>query len=223
MSKHILVVEDELDVAKSISNFLQNAGFGVSHLERGDEVEEFCSKNNVDLVLLDIMLPGLDGMAVCSRLRTKSDVPIFMLTACIEESQRLQGLELGADDYICKPFSAPELVARIQNFFRRFARVEPCRGLVLDKNENIARYDNNEIRLTKSEIELISVLQRHPNQAFTRNQILDNIYRDFRIVSDRTVDTHIKNVRKKLKDISPEHDFIQAVYGIGYRYVVQST
>lgn len=222
MSKHILIVEDEVEVAKSVGRFLQQAGFGVSHIERGDEVEAFCKLNQVDMILLDVMLPGLDGMQVCSQLRRSSDVPIFMLTACSEESQRLSGLELGADDYICKPFSAPELVMRVRNFFKRFDKIKPSKGLVIDKSENTVAYQDSLIRLTKSEIELVSVLQKHPNQAFSRDQILDSIYRDFRAVSDRTVDTHIKNVRKKLKDISPSHEFIQAVYGVGYRYVVDA-
>ena len=116
MSNHILVVEDEIDLADSLCNFLKHAGFTCTHLDNGGEVEDFCKANKVDLVVLDVMLPVLSGFEVCQKLRTDSDIPIFMLTACTDESQRLEGLELGADDYICKPFSAPELVLRIKNF-----------------------------------------------------------------------------------------------------------
>tara|TARA_Y100000034_G_C6834559_1_gene377037 strand:+ start:67 stop:747 length:681 start_codon:yes stop_codon:yes gene_type:complete len=219
MQEHILIVEDEVEVAKSVANFLNKSGYCVSHLESGDLVEPFMAENNVDLVLLDVMLPGMDGMQVCQMLRAQSDVPIFMLTACSEDSQKLKGLELGADDYICKPFSAPELILRIKNFLNRFAKERPSPGLLLNSNEYNVCYLGQKIELTRSECELIGMLQRSPNQAFTREQILDGIYQDYRIVSDRTVDTHIKNLRKKLKTVSPEHDFIQAVYGVGYRYV----
>jgi two-component system response regulator BaeR len=131
MQGHILIVEDEVEVA----NFLNKSGYWVSHFERGDLVEPFIAENNVDLVLLDIMLPGMDGMQVCQMLRAQSDVPIFMLTACSEDSQKLKGLELGADDYICKPFSAPELILRIKNFLNRFAKERPSPGLLLNSNE----------------------------------------------------------------------------------------
>lgn len=223
MQKHILIVEDEVEVANSVANFLNKSGFCVSHLERGDLVEDFMANNSVDLVLLDVMLPGLDGMQVCQQLRTKSDVPIFMLTACAEDSQKLKGLELGADDYICKPFSAPELMLRVKNFLNRFAKQQPSPGLLLNLKEYNACYKGQKIELTRSELELIAMLQKSPNQAFTREQILDGIYQDYRVVSDRTVDTHIKNLRKKLKSVSPEHDFIQAVYGVGYRYVANDS
>lgn len=135
MQKHILIVEDEVEVAKSVSNFLNKSGYQVSHLERGDLVEAFVEENEIDLVLLDVMLPGMDGMQVCQMLRTKSDLPIFMLTACTEDSQKLQGLELGADDYICKPFSAPELILRVKNFLNRFAKERPSPSLLLNPNE----------------------------------------------------------------------------------------
>ena len=219
MKEHILIVEDEIEVANSVCNFLSKFGYQVSHIERGDRVAKFLAKQAVDLILLDVMLPGLDGMEVCRQVRTYSDVPIFMLTACSEDSQKLEGLELGADDYICKPFSAPELVQRIKNFLNRFAKQKPSPQLKLNDQEFNANYLEHHISLTTSEFELIALLQKSPNRAFTRDQILNSIYKDYRIVSDRTVDSHIKNLRKKLKRVSPEHDFIQAVYGVGYRYV----
>ncbi len=222
MTRHILIVEDEVEVAKSVANFLNKSGYSVSHLERGDLVADFMANNSVDLVLLDVMLPGLDGMQVCQQLRSSSDVPIFMLTACAEDSQKLKGLELGADDYICKPFSAPELMLRVKNFLNRFAKEQPEPGLLLNPNEYNVSYQGQKVELTRSEFELIGMLQKSPNQAFTREQILNGIYQDYRIVSDRTVDTHIKNLRKKLKTISADHEFIQAVYGVGYRYVAKT-
>ena len=222
MQKHILIVEDEIEVANSVANFLNRSGYTVSHLEQGDLVADFVAKRPVDLVLLDVMLPGMDGMQVCQQLRASSDIPIFMLTACTEDAQRLQGLELGADDYICKPFSAPELVLRIKNFLNRFAQSHSIPQLVLNLNEYKVSYSGQTIELTRAEFELINMLQKSPNQAFSREQIIDGIYQDYRIVGDRTVDTHIKNLRKKLKTLSPEHEFIQAVYGVGYRYVAIS-
>lgn len=227
MKHHILIVEDDIDVANSVANFLKKSGFQVSHLERGEHVIDYFNQHSISLVLLDVMLPGMDGFAVCQQLRIISDVPIFMLTACSAESQRLQGLELGADDYISKPFSAPELVLKVKNFLKRFDQTsanftEVSHGLVANLNEYTARYDGQPIELTRAELELIALLQKSPNQAFTREQILNNIYNDYRDVSDRTVDTHIKNLRKKLKKVSPGHDFIQAVYGVGYRYVTQT-
>lgn len=221
MPKHILIVEDEVEVAKSIANFLVKSGYRVSHLERGDLVISFVAEQTVDLILLDVMLPGLDGMQVCQQLRTHSDVPIFMLTACSQDSQKLKGLELGADDYICKPFSAPELMLRISNFLKRFGAAQQPAGLLLHPNEYSVSYGGQSADLTRSEFELIGMLQKSPNQAFSREQILNGIYRDYRVVSDRTVDTHIKNLRKKLKAISAKHEFIQAVYGVGYRYVAK--
>lgn len=219
-NRHILIVEDELDVADSVKNFLHKAGFETSHLESGEPVIEFVNSTPVDLILLDIMLPGMSGLEVCKGLRSFSNIPIFMLTACAEESQRLEGLELGADDYISKPFSAPELVLRVTNFLKRFGGGEPTLGLSVNKDEFSASFNGEKIGLTKAELELIALLQKRPNQAFTREQILNSIYSDYRDVSDRTVDTHIKNLRKKLKAVSPEHEYIQAVYGVGYRYVL---
>lgn len=221
MSDHILVVEDELEVANSLCNFLKHSGFSVSHIDNGGEVEAFCKANKVDLVVLDVMLPVLTGFDVCQKLRANSDIPIFMLTACTDESQRLEGLELGADDYICKPFSAPELVLRIKNFLQRFHKAQVEDNINLKMDEFVVTYRGQRIELTKSEMELFHLLKKHPNKAFSRDRILDHIYQDYRVVSDRTVDTHIKNLRKKLKTISPEHDFVQAVYGVGYRFVAE--
>lgn len=221
MNSHILIVEDEFEVAKSLGNFLSKAGFDVSHVERGDQVLPWLEKESADLILLDIMLPGLNGMEVCQKLRATSDVPIFMLTACAEETQRLQGFELGADDYITKPFSAPEVVLRVKNFLKRFGQTTAKRSLELDQDLLSAFYDGKPVDFTRAEFELVSLLHNSPNQAFSREQILNAIYSDYRIVTDRTVDTHIKNVRKKLKSVSPQHEFIQAVYGVGYRFVLE--
>ena len=160
MKKHILIIEDEVEVANSIAKFLVKSGFEVSHLEQGELAVNFCQTHTVDLVLLDIMLPGIDGLAVCKQLRTISDIPIFMLTACTTENQRLQGLELGADDYISKPFSAPELVLRIQNFLKRFGDNAPQQELVININEYTASFDGKSLDLTKTELELITLFKK---------------------------------------------------------------
>ncbi len=219
MNKHILIVEDEKEVAHLVSKFLTKAGFTSTHLDKGDLVLPYVLEHNPNLVLLDIMLPESDGIAICHSIRKLSNVPIFMLTARVSEKERLLGLEIGADDYICKPFSAAELVLRIRNFLTRFDAEPKGRGLVLDFISLKVSYASKSIQLTPSEFELIRLLQQQPGIPFSRETIMNRIYKDYRVVSDRAVDSHVKNLRKKLKGIFPEHDFIQAQYGAGYRYV----
>ena len=195
--------------------------------------------NPPDLVLLDLMLPGRDGIDICREIRTFSSVPIIMMTARVEEIDRLLGLELGADDYICKPFSPREMVARVRAVLRRTladavkpqqkavaeAVLEkpadvspPPDGLWIDTVRHAAWLEGSPLELTPVEFRLLSVLAAMPGHVFSREDLLERLYEDHRVVNGRTVDTHVKNLRRKMGRILPDSDLIQSVYGMGYKY-----
>lgn len=220
MAERILIVEDERKLAALLGDYLAREGFDVALLHRGDEVEDWMRGNRADLVLLDLMLPGQSGLEVCKALRAASDVPIIMVTARVDEIDRLLGLELGADDYICKPFSPREVVARVKAVLRRSKRSEaPARdGLVLDEHGFRAEIGGRDLGLTVVEFELLKVLAAHPGRIYTRDQLMDAMYRDERVVSDRTVDSHVKKIRRKIAEVLPDREVIHSVYGLGYKY-----
>jgi two-component system response regulator BaeR len=167
------------------------------------------------------MLPGKNGIDICKEIRTFSPVPIIMVTARIEEIDRLLGLELGADDYICKPFSPREVVARVKAVLRRSTNQQPswmAPALYLDEERLLATLHGHELDLTVIEFKLLSFLAANPGRIYNRTKLMDYIYPDQRVVSDRTVDSHIKNLRKKISGVSPETELIQSVYGLGYKY-----
>ncbi|RZU98406.1 response regulator [Spiribacter vilamensis] len=220
MNRRILIVEDEERLASLLVDYLRNAGYEPHCLVDGSAVVEWVRKHQPQLVLLDLMLPGQDGLTVCRELRRFSDVPIVMITAKVEEIDRLLGLELGADDYICKPFSPREVVARVKAILRRAAGSEPPtagQGLVVNEAEYRAVLDGYELDLTPVELRLLAMLASWPGRVFSRAQLLDRIYDDHRVVTDRTVDTHIKNLRRKMAAVRGEEETIRSVYGIGYR------
>ena len=218
---HILIVEDELKLARLQADYLQNAGFDTDCLSNGLEVLPWLKANHTDLILLDLMLPGRDGLDICRELRSFSTVPIIMITARIEEIDRLLGLELGADDYICKPFSPREMVARVKAVLRR-QRAQTTEALTsnlkLDHNSFRVLAGGQEVELTTVEFQLLQALYQQPGRIFSRSKLMDLIYQDQRIVSDRTIDSHIKKLRKKLTDLLPDQELIHSVYGAGYRY-----
>ena len=219
---HILVVEDEEKLARLLADYLIAAGFRADCLGDGREVVPWIEANTPDLIILDIMLPGRDGLEICREVRAFSRVPIIMATARVEEIDRLLGLELGADDYICKPYSPREVVARVKAVLRR-ARTDPGasppdNGLVLDEAGFRVRSPSGEVQLTTLEFHLLAALYREPGRILTRGQLMDRIYDDQRIVSDRTIDSHIKKLRKKLAELRPDEELIHSVYGAGYRY-----
>ena len=221
MADRILVVEDEEKLAGLLRDYLAQEGYEVSVLHRGDEVEAWMRSHGADLILLDLMLPGKNGLEVCKALRA-ADLPvsIIMVTARVDEIDRLLGLELGADDYICKPFSPREVVARVKAVLRRVKRGDtpPDTGLALDDSGYKASISGKDLGLTAVEFELLKVLVSHPGRIYTREQLMDMMYRDQRVVSDRTVDSHVKKIRRKIAAVLPDREIVHSVYGLGYKY-----
>lgn len=222
MAEKVLIVEDEEKLAGLLHDYLVQDGFEVSVLHRGDQVESWVSTHEVDLLLLDLMLPGKSGLEVCKALRAASSEPaIIMVTARVEEIDRLLGLELGADDYICKPFSPREVVARVKAVLRRSRRGERAAdggGVKLDEAGHRATIGGADLNLTAVEFQLLKVLVDHPGRIYTRDQLIDAMYRDERVVSDRTVDSHIKKIRRKISAVLPDREIVHSVYGLGYKY-----
>jgi len=221
MNNSILIVEDEPKLAKLLSSYLRQAGYEPDCLENGLDVLPRVRERMPALILLDLMLPGRDGVDICKDIRMFSTVPIIMVTARIEEIDRLLGLELGADDYICKPFSPREVVARVKAVLRRstnHAAPGVASLLHLDEERLLATLYGSELELTVVEFKLLEFLSANPGRIYGRNQLMDHIYPDQRIVSDRTIDSHIKNLRKKIAVVSAETEIIHSVYGVGYKY-----
>ena len=220
MADRVLIVEDEVKLAGLLRDYLAQEGFEVTVLHRGDEVEPWVGAHEVDLVLLDLMLPGKSGLEVCKALRAASDVAVIMVTARIDEIDRLLGLELGADDYICKPFSPREVVARVKAVLRRAKRGERAAegGVKLDDAGYRATIGGKDLNLTAVEFQLLKVLADHPGRIYTRDQLMDAMYRDERVVADRTVDSHIKKIRKKIAAALPDREIVHSIYGLGYKY-----
>ncbi|MFD2111236.1 response regulator [Thiorhodococcus fuscus] len=217
----ILIVEDEERLAQLVADYLKIAGYQTQHLSEGLGVTDWVREHEPDLILLDLMLPGKDGLTICREVRAHSEIPIIMTTARVEEIDRLLGLELGADDYVCKPYSPRELVARVKAILRRTqAKEKPARSGILSLAPDSLRVKttSKEIELTAVEFSLLETLYAAPGRIFSRNSLMDRIYRDHRIVSDRTIDSHVKKLRRKLAELLPDREIIHSVYGVGYRY-----
>lgn len=218
---HILIVEDDLKIAALLADYFEAAGFRTSRIGDGRSAVDFVRANAVDLVMLDLMLPEMDGIEACRQLRTFSQVPIIMLTARIDEIDRLLGLDTGADDYVCKPFSPREVVARARAHLRRSGGLlvqPPGRGFVVERDAMRVLYDGTALNLTPVEFRLLAELIEHPDRVYSRQQLLDFAHEDQRDINDRTVDSHIKNIRRKLAARLPDVDCLQSVYGVGYRF-----
>jgi|TARA_B110001454_G_scaffold20872_1_gene19842 two-component system response regulator BaeR len=222
MMQTILIVEDEKKLANILSDYLKRDGFKTEMIENGIEVVPWVKQNNPDLILLDLMLPNLNGKDICKEIRTFSKVPIIMVTAMIDEVDRLIGLELEADDYICKPFSPKEVIARVKTVLRRtdpdYINTDPLKGFVVNAENYSIILEGKKLDLTPVEFRILSMFINYPGRVYNRDQILNIIFEDGRIVLDRTVDTHIKNLRKKLHAIKPDSEHIRSVYGIGYSF-----
>ena len=211
------MVEDHASLSRLLVGYLIAAGYRVTALDDGLQVQPAVARGDVDLVLLDWMLPGLDGLTLCRLLRAASDIPIIMMTARAQEDDRLAGLDSGADDYICKPFSPREVVARVRTVLRRRPGVAPQPGLHIDDAGKRALVHGKDLALTPVELRLLQRLRGAPGQALARDDLRSSIYEDRRVVNDRTMDTHIKNLRRKLEEAGMA-DAISAVYGVGYRW-----
>lgn len=219
---HILLVEDEQKLAQLLAEYLTQSGFEVTLLSDGLVVMPWLQHHQPQLAILDIMLPGRDGLSLLQEIRQRSELPIMMTTARVEEIDRLLGLELGADDYICKPYSPREVVARVKAMLRRQRHLHTPsndnRGLHLDTESYRISYGGVQVQLTALEFRLFHTMYQKPGRIFSRQQLMDTIYLDQRIVSDRTVDSHIKKLRRKLDELGTEHDLIDSIYGAGYRF-----
>ena len=222
MKKTVLIVEDEKKLANILIEYLQKDGFQTKHIAIGSEVIPWVKGHNPDLILLDLMLPEMNGKQICQEIRTFSSLPIIMVTAMVEEIDRLIGLELGADDYICKPFSPKEVTARVKAVLRRsdpdYIKNSTSKGFQVNPDQYSITLAGQKLDLTPVEFRLLSMFIEYPNRVYNRDQILNKVFDDGRIVLDRTVDTHIKNLRQKLKALNPESDYIRSIYGIGYSF-----
>jgi len=227
--KKILIVEDEPKLSQLLSDYLQREMFAVECQLNGSKTVETVRNDCPDLILLDLMLPVKDGISICKEIRQFSDVPIIMTTARVEEIDRLLGLELGADDYICKPYSPREVVARVKTVMRRSSSQSSAtasngvaeNGIVVNEASFEVLLHGQDLGLTGVEFRLFRYLFNHAGRVFSRAQLMDKLYSDGRIVTDRTVDSHIKNLRRKISlhaRSDDEAELIRSIYGVGYRY-----
>tara|TARA_Y100000590_G_scaffold13586_1_gene16394 strand:- start:1683 stop:2372 length:690 start_codon:yes stop_codon:yes gene_type:complete len=226
MSGNILIIEDDSDAASLIKLYLQNDGYKVTHSADGFEGLRLSKMINPDLIILDLMLPGLDGIEICKNLREDSDVPIIMLTARADENARLEGLGVGADDYVTKPFSPRELIARVETVLRRSSpdhgnrkrTLLKFRAVTLDTGARMAFVDDINIQATPTELKILELLMSKPDVTFTRDQIIEHVF-DFEFDGyDRNVDTHVANLRKKIQSTGNKNRYLHTIYGTGYRF-----
>ncbi len=229
MTATIAIVEDEPRLASLLEDYLNKEGYDTTVWEDGSAALASFRHSLPDLILLDLMLPGTDGLSICRELRKDSAVPIIMLTARVEEIDRLLGLEIGADDYICKPYSPREVVARAKAVLRRTlpshddndAHDGQDSKLVISEHAATVTVDGQSASLTAVELKLLQALYQSPGRIYSREQLMKKIYSDNRIVSDRTIDSHVKKLRQKIDQLNPQLEFIHSVYGLGYKYEPQ--
>lgn len=217
---HILIVEDEPRIAAVLGEYLANAGYTHHWVGDGMAVLPAFHAEKPDLVLLDLMLPGRDGIDIFHELRQHIHVPVIIVTAKVEEIDRLLGMEIGADDYICKPFSPREVVARVAAVLRRHRHVpNPALAdlLVIDALSGRASVYGRALNLTPVEFRLLSLLYSGKGRLYSRYDLLDRLYDDRRVVTDRTVDSHVRNLRRKLVEAGGNEEWIKSIYGAGYR------
>ena len=228
MSERVLVVEDDPNTLEIVELYLRRDGYEVLTARDGMEGLALSQEQSPDLVILDLMLPKLNGMELCQRLRQVRNVPIIMLTAMFQEDNRLAGLEMGADDYVTKPFSPRELAARVKAVLRRTARDDSgvedgelaYRGVTLDLQRHLVHVYGEQIDLTPTEFRLLAMFMREPGRTFSRAQIIDEVLGYDFDGFDRAIDAHVSNLRRKLKCGPDGEEFIRTIYGVGYRFGV---
>jgi DNA-binding response OmpR family regulator len=220
----ILIIEDEPSLARILKSYLEREGFSILTASRGDTGYELGMTEKVDLILLDLNLPGMDGMEVARGVLKEKDIPIIMITARVEEMDKLDGLEIGADDYITKPFSPREVVARVKTVLRRVSKAKGYETQILFKDMQID-LDSHQVKksgqivdLTPSEFTIVQTLAEHPGRVFTRLQLLNALQGQTYEGYERTIDAHIKNLRAKIEDDPKKPVFIKTVFGIGYKF-----
>ena len=224
MAKTILVVDDEERLVSLVKAYLEQAGFRVATAKNGREALFVARQEKPDLILLDVMMPEMDGHEFMRIFQKESETPIILLTAKIEEDDKVIGLELGADDYITKPFSPRELLARVRARMRRAGQSMPTRGVLragiieLDQDSFLVKVSGDRIDLTRSEFDLLSTLMASPGRAFTRLELLDRVQGEVFEGYERTIDVHIKNLRAKIEPNKRKPQYIETVYGVGYRF-----
>jgi two-component system alkaline phosphatase synthesis response regulator PhoP len=229
MSKKILVVDDEPQIVKVVKAYLEQSGFQVVTAADGKAALATFQREKPDFMILDLNLPGMDGLDVCRAVRHESNIPILMLTARVEEADKLIGLELGADDYVVKPFSPREVVARVRTIFRRAAAVDSPKteliqvgDLQIDPDQHTVIVSDRQIELTPTEFDILVVLARQPKRVFTRLQIMEQAQGDAFEGYERTIDAHIKNIRLKLEINPKKPAYIHTVFGVGYKLEVKA-
>lgn len=222
-NEHILIVEDEVELAELLRDYITANHFDASCLFDGNSVLNWLKENKTDFIVLDLMLPGTDGITLCKEIRKTSDVPIMMATARVDQIDRILGLEIGADDYVCKPYDPKEVIARIKAILRRVNGSDsiPDTQIALDENTLSIKGNGHATQLTLVEFRLLQLLYSEPGRIFSRQYIMDSIYSDYRVVSDRTIDSHIKKLRKKIQEIFPKLQVIHSIYGAGYKFEIQ--
>jgi two-component system response regulator BaeR len=217
---HVLVVEDDQKISDLLLNYLRADGYEVTPAYNGQDAVRMAEQSAPDAIILDWMLPGLDGIGVCKAIRVLSDVPILMLTARVEEIDRLLGLDTGADDYVCKPFAPKEVMARVRALLRRAEgrmRTSPS-PFVIDEVSLRISWLGQWLPLTRIEFLMFRMLLARPGRVYSRDQLLTSAHDSQCDISDRAIDTHIKNLRKKVQAVDPGSDCITSVYGVGYRF-----
>lgn len=229
MGGRILIVEDDEQIASILKEYLINRGYEINWASTGNEGLEDFKIGNYDLLIVDIMLPGLDGYSLCQSIRLISDVPILIASARNKELDKIKGLKIGADDYVTKPFSLPEVEARIESLLRRYNRTireggleetyTYAGGLQINFNRKQISIDEQEIFLTATEWSLLTILAKNPNRPFTKKELYENVWQEEDIEGSNTVTVHIKQLRTKLKEDSKNPKYIETAWGIGYRFI----
>ncbi len=224
MDFKVLVVDDDINVLSLLKEYLENTGFKVFAANNGDQAIEIFKTEKLDILILDVMLPNKDGFEITKEIRQNSNIPILMLTARVEEFDKILGFELGIDDYVTKPFSPKELVVRIKAILRRTQKSTPqnntltSEDLILNDLSHTVTLQEKEISLTRTEFDILEILMKNPGQVLTREILTEKILGYTYDTSDRTMDVHIKNLRQKIEEDSSNPKFILTVYGIGYKF-----